>query len=217
MPDYLLGKTYRLVHKPTSQTIYVGSTCDSLSRRLANHRTTSKQKREIPIYKWVAGNGGWDDISIVLIQDEPCDNREQLLRAERAAYDEWRPSLNAKRPQRTEKERMEQNREKDRRWKAANVEKCRENYRLKYAENTEKELERTRRWRAANVEKCRENPRQWNINNRERHNELARLSYHRRKIAISATPSSPSEPKEPIVKKVIVWKTKLNPIDNLNQ
>ena len=75
MPDYKLGKIYQIV-SPSHPEVppYFGSTCQTLSIRMAKHR-----------YKFKQGKGGsnkhllcFDDAIILLIEDFPCENKEQL-------------------------------------------------------------------------------------------------------------------------------------------
>jgi len=58
----------------------VGSTVESLSQRLAKHRTTSKIKQHFILYEKV--NNDWDNWFIDLYENCPCNNVEQLLKRE---------------------------------------------------------------------------------------------------------------------------------------
>lgn len=85
MPNYKLGKIYKLVSNNTKD-IYIGSTCYKyLSKRLCNHRHHRRQylegKRK---YDLTASNIlKYDDCQIILIEDYPCDSKDQLLKRER--------------------------------------------------------------------------------------------------------------------------------------
>lgn len=78
MVNYKNGKIYKVIDF-TTNTIYIGSTCDTLSRRLTKHRSNYKQS--------LKGNYGNcrihdilknDNYKILLIKECPCDNKEQL-------------------------------------------------------------------------------------------------------------------------------------------
>jgi hypothetical protein len=93
MPDYQDGRIYRLVCNKTGLT-YIGSTCDTLSRRLAGHRNK--------YYKWKAGLehkcGSFkileeDDYKIHLVENFPCDNKKELTIRERHWYDEYKKEV----------------------------------------------------------------------------------------------------------------------------
>jgi len=79
--DYKLGKIYKIVNDLNDE-IYIGSTVNTLSKRMANHRANSVKYPNIKLYKFVKDNGGWDHFKIILIEDYPCERKEQLLQRE---------------------------------------------------------------------------------------------------------------------------------------
>lgn len=70
MPNYADGKIYKIICLTTG-LIYVGSTCQPLCKRLAGHRAKTNRARSKKIIE--AGN-----YIIVLIENFPCENIEQL-------------------------------------------------------------------------------------------------------------------------------------------
>jgi hypothetical protein len=84
MPDYSLGKIYKIVCNNTG-LIYIGSTCEpTLARRLANH------KRHLN--HWKTGKGHYmtsykilenNNYDIVLLENHPCDSKDDLHKRER--------------------------------------------------------------------------------------------------------------------------------------
>ena len=112
--DYNKGKIYRIIN-PTNETIYVGSTCQPLCRRLATHHHR--------------GNGN----KIVLIRECPCENMEQLRQHEQAVIEEHSDLLNEKRAYRSPEQRAEQQRG----FREANKEALNERKREKYQANKE--------------------------------------------------------------------------------
>ena len=77
---YENGKVYKLIDQE-SEYFYIGSTCDTLSKRLCRHKAVAKTKPNIKVYK-VFNDIGWDNIKIVLIEEHCLENKEQLLREE---------------------------------------------------------------------------------------------------------------------------------------
>ena len=83
---YLNGKIYKITF-PNTDTIYIGSTVDTLYTRLQKHKSSrnkflSKTKypdgttpRNYSYYKLLNKN---DDMNIELIHDYPCKNRYEL-------------------------------------------------------------------------------------------------------------------------------------------
>ena len=103
MPKYENGKIYRIICNQTGLQ-YIGSTTISLSARLSQHKKILKDGKS-GTSKIVLQNG---DYNIVLLQDFPCDRKEQLLQRERY-YIETMDCVNKKIPNRTKKEWYEGN------------------------------------------------------------------------------------------------------------
>jgi len=78
---YKNGKVYKLV-SDVSPLIYIGSTCKTLSARLSGHKKAYKanEKRQA-ISRQMFELGG--NVSIILIEEVNCENKQQLLRRER--------------------------------------------------------------------------------------------------------------------------------------
>jgi len=71
MPNYANGKIYKLTSKKTDK-IYIGSTVNSLTRRILGHIHASNKCSSNELIN------NYDDIEIELIEEFPCENREQL-------------------------------------------------------------------------------------------------------------------------------------------
>jgi hypothetical protein len=84
MVNYQLGKMYKIVDVSTDEC-YVGSTCQpTLAKRLAGHVATynryCKGKGDFVNSYCILANDNYD---IELIEDFPCDSKEELHRRER--------------------------------------------------------------------------------------------------------------------------------------
>jgi hypothetical protein len=82
MPNYQLGKIYS-IRSHMTEMIYIGSTCNTLSRRMANHKDTMK--------RWKSGVGAkttsydileYGDAYIELIEEYPCNSKILLEKRE---------------------------------------------------------------------------------------------------------------------------------------
>lgn len=86
MVNYQKGKIYKIVCNITNK-IYIGSTCETLSSRLTKHRYVTKNKEQkkgcCSSYEILKNN----DYEIILIENYPCNNREELLMRERYYVD----------------------------------------------------------------------------------------------------------------------------------
>ena len=81
MPNYQDSKIYKLVCNKTGM-IYYGSTTQSLYKRKSEHKTR-KQGRPTTSKK-IIENGDYD---MILVEDFPCERKEQLLMRERYYID----------------------------------------------------------------------------------------------------------------------------------
>ncbi len=77
MEKYNKGKIYKVINS-VDEKVYIGSTTQSLSRRMGNHRENCKDlNRNSKIYKHMR-NIGVQYFKIVLIQNFPCSSKEEL-------------------------------------------------------------------------------------------------------------------------------------------
>jgi hypothetical protein len=112
MDRYKNSKIYKIVDN-TNGNVYIGSTCEpTLAHRLAKHRGHYREylkggNRYITSFKILENN----DYSIVLLEEFPCETKDQLLARERY-YIENNECVNKKIPTRTKKEWTEKNQDK---------------------------------------------------------------------------------------------------------
>jgi len=94
MVNYQLGKIYKIVDLD-SNNCYVGSTCEpTLARRLAKHVSNYKmflqgKGSNISSYIILA----MDDFDIVLLENYPCNSKDELYARERY-YSQLLPCVN---------------------------------------------------------------------------------------------------------------------------
>ena len=151
MPNYQEGKIYKIRCKTHNNLIYVGSTVESLSQRLAKHRATSKVKKHFLLYEKV--NNDWDNWFIELYENCPCNTVEQLLKREGEVIRAI-STLNKNIAGRTIKEYHQDNYEK--------INKYIIDYRI---DNDKKIKEKNQEYYIKNVEKITEYQRDYYINN----------------------------------------------------
>jgi hypothetical protein len=105
---YQSGKVYKLVNS-VDDKIYVGSTCLTLTKRKACHKTACKTKK-FPVYVHLK-EIGFENVDIVLIESFPCTNKMELHKRERHWIDTLKPELNKIVPTRTHEEWIAENKE----------------------------------------------------------------------------------------------------------
>jgi hypothetical protein len=77
--DFSTGKIYTIRNKNDETLIFVGSTIQSLSQRLSNHKRDWKKGLKISLYNHIED---WNDWYIDLYCKYPCNDREELEQKE---------------------------------------------------------------------------------------------------------------------------------------
>ena len=92
--NYQNGKIY-CIRNWVDDDIYIGSSCQPLSKRMAWHKSDRKadKKKHLKIYQKM-DEIGFDNFYIELIEEHPCENVEQLRRREGEIIRDMKPSLN---------------------------------------------------------------------------------------------------------------------------
>lgn len=106
MVNYKNGKIYRIVCNKTGKQ-YIGSTTLLLCQRKGNHIEYFKKNRQISSVE-IIKNG---DFNIILIENYPCETKEQLHSRERY-YIETMECINKRIPTRTIKEWKDTNKDR---------------------------------------------------------------------------------------------------------
>jgi hypothetical protein len=192
MPDYQNGKIYSIRSYQT-ELIYIGSTTQSLSKRLGKHISDYKNgvisSKELLKY---------DDYYIELIELFPCNSREELLKQEgihirkninicvncciagrtKKEYNiDNKERINEKEKQYRENNKehiKEQKREYDKQHRENNKERIREKRKQYYENNKEIYKQKAKQYRENNKEKLKECKKKYRENNKEKINEKAK-------------------------------------------
>jgi len=77
MVNYQNGKIYK-IESLEGKCMYIGSTCQKLCVRMAGHRASMKKNRGTTSKEVLK----YTDAKIYLIENYPCDSKEELLRKE---------------------------------------------------------------------------------------------------------------------------------------
>jgi len=81
-PSYANGKVYCIRDRSDGdKMVYVGSTIRTLSERMSSHRRDIKNHPHLKLYKRMVEKGV-GNFHIELLQDFPCENKDQLRKAE---------------------------------------------------------------------------------------------------------------------------------------
>lgn len=181
MVNYQLGKIYKLISP--SGLIYVGSTCEFLSKRLSGHKSSYKRYTEKNLVKhkitsFILLDEDFENIDIVLIEKYPCNSKEELHARERY-YIDLIDCVNIIKPHRTHKEWIEDNKE--------HVTKYNKEYCKKWSEeNKEHKSEMDKKWREENKEHKAQKDKEYYEKNKEL--ILAKIREKRNKNKINIIP-----------------------------
>jgi hypothetical protein len=152
MLNYNKSSIYKLCCRDLNITeIYVGSTTN-FNRRRNQHKSackclykSSSKYSTYKLYQFIRDNGGWDNWTMVLLEKYNCDNKIELHTRERYWIEELKADLNCIIPTRTQKEYVEDNKEK------ISIRK-----KIYTAKNTEKKAKYDKIYRAENFEHRKE-------------------------------------------------------------
>jgi uncharacterized damage-inducible protein DinB len=195
MPDYKNGRIYKL-WSPQGDEIYIGSTVNSLAKRKGEHKTNynigNNISSKILFEKY-------DDVRIELIEEFPCENKQQL-NAREGYYIRTLDCVNKHIAGRTQKEWVEDNKEKIKEQQKQYIEDNKEhlkNYKKEYYENNtehikeylennrEKIRERHKIYIENNKEIIKEQRKEWRENNKEYLKERYKEYYKNNKDEIN--------------------------------
>ena len=100
MVNYQNGKIYKIINS-TNDKCYIGSTTQKLCVRMAKHRHDYKIGKSCSSKMLFSED--YDNCKIILIENYPCDNKEQLHKQERCWVEKY-DCVNKNIPSRTLKE-----------------------------------------------------------------------------------------------------------------
>ena len=195
MPDYSKGKVYRIL-QDNEKTVYIGSTTQPLSARMAQHRKNIKHLPHFKLYTLMAA-AGVDHFSIELVADFPCERSEQL-RAEEGRHIRLNKTVeegaNQVMPGRTKKESSAINYAANRdavvartkAYNAANKEAVAARYKAWVAANAEAIAARKKAYRAANKQTINARTKAWDAANAEAIAARKKAAYQRKKAERAA-------------------------------
>jgi len=167
---YKRGKIYTIRCRYDDTLIYVGSTIQSLSLRIASHR----REKDCSLYQLV--NGDWKNWYIELYEEYPCNNKQLLERREGEVQREI-ATINKQIAGRTKKEYWKQyyedNRDKIKEKYQNNRDKISEKAKQYYKDNREKFLEKYQ----DNSDKIKEKRKEHYQNNRDKIKEKRKEHY----------------------------------------
>ena len=150
MVNYQEGKMYKIVSFQTDK-IYVGSTCDkSLASRMSRHRCHFKrylkdEHNYITSFEILK----YDDAQIILIENFPCNSRDELLARERYHIEQNKEIVinKMKKPYTSDDEEKQRIKNYQQKYYENNKEKLKENVKKNVEKNIDKIKEYQRQYK----------------------------------------------------------------------
>ena len=101
--DYSKTVIYGIFSNSSDENIYIGHTTD-FSNRKRGHKSTCNNPNDnlyhLMLYKKIRDNGGWDNYTMRLIEEYPCNTRNEATAREFFYYQNFSTALNAYVPNR---------------------------------------------------------------------------------------------------------------------
>ncbi len=147
--DFGKGKIYKITNDYNDE-VYIGSTCDLLTKRFSYHKCDHIKERckNIPIYK-LMNEIGFERFRIELIEDYQCQDKYQLRQREGHFIREL-ATLNKRIEGRTKQEYKEYYQEYFKKYQETNKDKIQEHKKEIYEANKDKILENQKQYRENN-------------------------------------------------------------------
>ena len=168
--DYTKAVIYKIQHLDIDELLYVGSTCDFVTRKCQHKRAcnnTSEKYRNILVYQMIRDNGGWDKFNMVVIPTEPCNTKMELLTLEDSIMRKFKSNMNTNRAHIPPEEVCERNKEYNKQYYSNNAELLNEKQKQYNKKNAEHIKSYKKEYYNNNAEQLKEQHKQYYIDNTE--------------------------------------------------
>jgi len=165
MPDYSTGKIYKVIN-PQNEIIYIGSTTQTLSQRFCRHEHKA------------IGN------KIILLENCPCNSREELVKREQELIEQYDNLLNKQRAYMSEEQHKEYKKKYYEEQYQNNRDKILEKSKIYYEENKNKILENKKEYNKKHYQKNRDKILEYKKVYDENNKEKAKVYYEKNKNKI---------------------------------
>jgi Uri superfamily endonuclease len=138
MTDYQKAKIYKIVDV-NEEMVYVGSTVNTLAKRMAHHRADYKRQHFITSHL-IFNKYGIENCKILLLENYPCNSKDELNKREGEIIREL-DCVNKVLPNQTDEEWRKKNKdvlaEKSKEYRKNNQEQIKEIKKIYYEKNKE--------------------------------------------------------------------------------
>jgi hypothetical protein len=128
--DYSKTIFYRIVCNDLNiKDCYIGHTTNFIKRKQQHKQHCNNENLKdsnFKVYKFIRENGGWNNWSMIMIEQISCENFNEASKLERKFLEEFNGTLNGNIPTRTKKEWAYSNKDKLKDYRKNNDEKIKE-------------------------------------------------------------------------------------------
>jgi hypothetical protein len=153
--DYSKTIFYRIVCNDLNiKDCYIGHTTNFINRKRYHKNICNNELRfNFKVYKFIRENGGWDNWSMIMIEQINCENFNEACKLERKFIEEYNATLNNNIPSRTVKEYYKN-------YYNENKDEINEKIKIYYENNKDKVKEQKKKYDEKNKDKKKENARE---------------------------------------------------------
>jgi len=174
--DYKNAKIYKITDIAYTK-MYIGSTCQPLSKRFSNHKALFKlwkdgKKGKVTSYD-LFDEFGIENCKIELIENFACNCKDELQKKE-GEHIRNNDCVNKYIPCQTQKE-----------YREANKDNIKDNKKKYYIDNKDNINEKQKKYREANKEKIKNNKKKYYIDNKDNINEKQKEYNAKKKAAMA--------------------------------
>jgi len=139
--DYSNTIMYKFVCNDLNVTdCYVGHTINMTKRKYWHKSACTNEKNKhhnLKIYKIIRENGGWDNWSMILVEEFPCKDKYEACKREREVYEELGAKMNMLRPYITQEETTEYDKQYLKKYREEHKEYHKQYYKQRYQDHKE--------------------------------------------------------------------------------
>jgi hypothetical protein len=167
--DYSNTIIYKICCKDVSiNDIYVGHTTN-FTQRKQSHKTScyniNDKKYNQYVYKFIRENGGWDNWSMIQIEEHNCNNKREAEAVEHSWIENLSATLNSNKPHAMCKEEPQLYKHC---WYEENKEQILQKAKVNYEENKEQKLEYQKQYANENSEHIAEKQKEYREKNKDK-------------------------------------------------
>lgn len=145
--DYSRCIIYKLCcDDPSIRDEYYGHTTDKIRRNWQHKHccnNPNSKNYNLYVYQFIRENGNWNNWRMIVVEDYPCETKNEALRRERYWIENQQATLNKNIPTRTHQEYTQENvekiKEKQKQYNEEHMEEIKE-YQKQYNENNREEI-----------------------------------------------------------------------------